>query len=160
MVRRYIKPSWFFARVFNPVVLATGVLNSEPMTVIKRRSKLPQTIPMTPVELDGVKYVVSVRGETEWVKNVRANPHIKLPNSGATDYIATEVPTEARKRILEAYKATASKATHRLFRQLPEGADHPVFALTPLAQPSGKMSRPADGNGRLPPNGLWGLLFS
>jgi hypothetical protein len=109
---------------------------------------------MTPVEVDGVKYVVSVRGETEWVKNVRANPHIKLPKSGATDYMATEMPTEASKRILEAYKATASRATRRLFRQLPEDADHPVFALTPLVQPSGKMSRPADGNWRLPPNGF------
>lgn len=108
----------------------------KPMTVITRRSKLPQTIPMTPVDVDGVKYVVSVRGETEWVKNVRANPQIKLTKSGATGYVATEIPVEARKRILEAYKATASKATHRLFRQLPEDADHPVFALTPLSQPS------------------------
>jgi hypothetical protein len=154
MVKRYIKPSWFFARIFNRIALATGAVNSEPMTVIKRRTKFPQTIPMTPVDVGGVKYVVSVRGETEWVKNVRANPHIKLTKSGATDYVATEMPIEARKRILEAYKATASKATHRLFRQLPEDADHPVFALTPLVQPSGKMSRPAGGNGRLPPNGL------
>jgi hypothetical protein len=155
MVRRYIKPSWFFARIFNRVVLATGTVNSEPMTVIKRRSKLPQTIPMTPVDVEGVTYVVSVRGETEWVKNVRANPHVKLTKSGVTGYVATEIPVEARKRILDVYKATASKATSRLFRQLPEDADHPVFALTPLLQPSSKVSpRPADGNGWLPPNGV------
>lgn len=155
MVRRYIKPSWFFARIFNRFALATGAVHSEPMTVTKRRSKLPQTIPMTPVDVDGVKYVVSVRGETEWVKNVRANPHIKLTKSGATDYVATEMAVETAKRILEAYKATASRATHRLFRQLPEDADHPVFALTPLSQPDGgTMSRPAESNRRLPPNGL------
>jgi hypothetical protein len=58
----YIKPSWFFARVFNRVVLATGAVSNQPLTVIKRGSKLPQTIPMTPVDLDGVKYLVSVRG--------------------------------------------------------------------------------------------------
>jgi hypothetical protein len=132
MVRRYIKPSWFFARIFNPAVLATGVLNSEPMTVIQRRSKLPQTIPMTPVDVDGVKYLVSVRGETDWVKTVRANPHIKLPKSDPTDYVPTEMPIEARKTILQAYEATASTATARLFRQLPQDDDHPVFALTPL----------------------------
>jgi hypothetical protein len=86
---------------------------------------------MTPVDVDGVKYLVSVRGETEWVKNVRANPHVKLAKSGATDYVATEIiPAEAKKPILEAYKATASKATARLFRQLPDDADHPVFALS------------------------------
>jgi hypothetical protein len=53
----YIKPSWFFAKIFNRITLATGAVNSEPMTVIKRGSKLPQTIPMTPVEVDGVKYL-------------------------------------------------------------------------------------------------------
>jgi hypothetical protein len=130
MVRRYIKPSWFFARIFNRIALATGAVKSEPMTVIKRRSKLPQTIPMTPVDVDGVKYLVAVRGETEWVKNVRADPHIKLTKSDAVDYVAIEIPVEARKPILAAYKATASKATARLFRRLPEDADHPVFALT------------------------------
>ena len=132
MVKRYIKPSWFFARIFNRIALATGAVSSEPMTVIKRRTKFPQTIPMTPVDVGGVKYVVSVRGETEWVKNVRANPHIKLTKSGATDYVATEMPIEARKTILQAYEATASTATARLFRQLPQDDDHPVFALTPL----------------------------
>jgi hypothetical protein len=126
----YLKPSWFFAKIFNRVALATGAVNSEPLTVIKRSSKLPQTIPMTPVDVDGVKYLVSVRGETEWVKNVRANPHVKLIKARTTDYVATEIPVEARKPILQAYKATASKATARLFRQLPDDADHPVFALT------------------------------
>ena len=154
MVRQYIKPSWFFARIFNPIALATGAVKSEPMTVIKRRSNVPQTIPMTPVDVDGVKYVVSVRGETEWVRNVRANPHIKLPKSNTTDYVATEMPIEARKPILAAYRAAASKATHRLFRQLPEDADHPVFALTPLSRPSDKTSQPTDGGGRIPRNGL------
>jgi hypothetical protein len=48
------------------------------------------------------------------------------------DYVASEIPVEARKPILRAYRATASKATARLFRQLPEDADHPVFSLTPL----------------------------
>jgi hypothetical protein len=132
MVKPYIKPSWFFARIFNRIALATGAVKSEPLTVTKRRSKLPQTIPMTPVDVDDVKYLVSVRGETDWVKNVRANPHVKLTKSDATDYVAAEMPVEARKPILDAYKATASKATARLFRQLPEDADHPVFALTRL----------------------------
>ena len=67
MVKRYIKPSWFFARIFNRIALATGAVKSEPLTVTKRRSKLPQTIPMTPVDVDGVKYLVSVRGETDWI---------------------------------------------------------------------------------------------
>jgi hypothetical protein len=92
MVKRYIKPSWFFARIFNRIALATGAVKSEPLTVTKRRSKLPQTIPMTPVDVDDMKYLVSVRGETDWVKNVRANPHVKLTKSDTTDYVATAMP--------------------------------------------------------------------
>jgi len=132
MVKRYIKPSWFFARIFNRIALATGAVKSEPLTVTKRRSKLPQTIPMTPVDVDGVKYLVSVRGETDWVRNVRADPHVRLTKSDTIDYVAKEMPVDARKPILDAYRATASKATARFFRQLPEDADHPVFALTRL----------------------------
>jgi hypothetical protein len=128
--RGRLEPSWFFAKIFNRFALATGVVNSEPLTVVKRGSKLPQTIPMTPVDVDGVKYLVSVRGQTEWVKNVRACPRVKLTKSGATDYVATEIAVEARKPILAAYKAAAGTATARLFRQLPEDSDHPVFALT------------------------------
>jgi hypothetical protein len=131
MTNRYIKPSWFFVKIFNRIALATGAVKSEPMTVIKRSSKLPQTIPMTPVDVDGVKYLVSVRGETEWVKNVRTNPHVKLLKAGTTDYVASEIPVDARKPVLQAYRTSASKATARLFRQLPNDADHPVFALTP-----------------------------
>jgi hypothetical protein len=44
----YIKPSWFFAKISNPIAMSTGAVKSQPMTVIKRGSKLPQTIPMTP----------------------------------------------------------------------------------------------------------------
>jgi hypothetical protein len=43
----------FFAKIFNRIALATGVVNSQPLTVIKRGSKLPQTIRMTPVDVDG-----------------------------------------------------------------------------------------------------------
>lgn len=65
----------FFAKIFiKRIALATGVVNSQPLTVIKRGSTLPQTIRMTPVDVDGVKYLVSVRGETEWVKNGAPTP--------------------------------------------------------------------------------------
>ena len=128
----YIKPSWFFATIFNRFALATGAANSQPLTVVKRGSKLSQTIPMTPVDVNGVKYLVSARGETEWVKNVRANPNVRLTTrSGMTDYVATEIAVEARKPIVQAYQGKASKAVAKFFQQLPDYADHPVFALTP-----------------------------
>ena len=74
----YLKPPWFTAKIFNKIAMATGVGNSETLTVTKRVSKQPQQIPVVVPEVDGVKYLVSTRGETEWVKNVRADPNVKV----------------------------------------------------------------------------------
>jgi hypothetical protein len=124
----YLKPPWFTRKIFNPIAMATGVGHSETLTVIKRVSKEPQKIPVTPVEVDGVRYLVSARGETQWVKNVRANPNVKL---GTTDFVLTETPVETRQPILDAYKVRAGKVVENYFRELPDPADHPVFTMTP-----------------------------
>jgi hypothetical protein len=124
----YLKPPWFTRKIFNPIAMATGVGHSETLTVIKRVSKEPQKIPVTPVEVDGVTYLVSARGETQWVKNVRANPNVKL---GTTDFVLTETPVGTRQPVLDAYKVRAGKVVENYFRELPDPADHPVFTLTP-----------------------------
>ena len=124
----YLKPPWFTAKVFNKLAMATGVGNSETLTLTKRGSKQPQQIPVVVPEVGGVKYLVSTRGESDWVKNVRADPHVKL---GDTAYIATEIPVEQRAPILAAYRPLAGKVVEGYWRQLPDDADHPVFALAP-----------------------------
>jgi hypothetical protein len=124
----YLKPPWFTAKIFNRIAMATGIGGSETLTVTKRISKQPQQIPVVVPEVDGVKYLVSTRGETEWVKNVRADPTISL---GSTTYIASEVPVEQRAPIIAAYRPLAGKVVEGYWKQLPSDADHPVFALTP-----------------------------
>ncbi len=124
----YLKPPWFVAKVFNRIAMATGVGNSETLTVTKRASGEPQHIPVVVPEVDGVKYLVSTRGESQWVKNVRADPRVTL---GSVAYLATEIPVELRAPILAAYKPKAGRVVEGYWRALPEDADHPVFALTP-----------------------------
>jgi hypothetical protein len=123
----YLKPPWFTRTIFNKIAMTFSFGPFETLTVIKRASKQPQKIPVTPIEVGGVKYLVSAYGETQWVKNVRANPNVKL---GAVDYVANETPVDARTPILDAYKAKVGKYVDDQFRQLPDAADHPVFALT------------------------------
>jgi F420H(2)-dependent quinone reductase len=85
-------------------------VHSETLTVTKRASKQPQKIPVTPVEVDGVKYLVSTRGESQWVKNVRVDPNVTLTTkSGTTKYVANETPVENRQPIFDAYKLNAGK---------------------------------------------------
>lgn len=123
----YLKPPWFVANVFNRFAMATGVGNSVTLTVTRRGTREPQRIPVVVPEVDGVKYLVSTRGESQWVKNVRADPNVTL---GGTAYVATEIPVEQRAPILAVYKPKAGKVVDGYWRQLPDDADHPVFALT------------------------------
>ena len=126
----YLSQLWFNREIVNRFAMATGVVHSETLTVIKRASKQPQKIPVTPVEVDGVKYLVSTRGESQWVKNVRVDPNVTLTTKyGTTKYVATEIPVKSRQPILDEVKA--GKVVEGYFRKLPDPADHPVFTLTP-----------------------------
>jgi hypothetical protein len=126
----YLKPPWFTAKIFNRIAMATGISNSETLTVTKRGSREPQHIPVVTVDIAGAKYLVSTRGESQWVKNVRADPNVTLTNrSGAKSYVARETPVPERQPILTAYQHKAGKAVDGYFRKLPDPADHPVFAL-------------------------------
>jgi hypothetical protein len=124
----YLKPPWFTRAIFNKVAMATGVGGSETLTVTKRVSKQPQKIPVVVPEVDGVKYLVSTRGETEWVKNVRAIPDVMV---GTQKYVASEIPVEQRAPVIAAYRPLAGKVVEGYWKRLPSDADHPVFALTP-----------------------------
>lgn len=124
----YLKPPWFVRAVFNRIAMATGIGHSETLTVTTRVSKQPQQIPVVVPEVDGVRYLVSTRGESEWVRNVRANPRVTL---GKSSYLAAEVPVEKRAPIIAAYRPLAGKVVEGYWQQLPDDADHPVFALTP-----------------------------
>ncbi|MFZ3269531.1 MAG: nitroreductase/quinone reductase family protein [Mycobacterium sp.] len=130
----YLKPPWFTVRVFNRIAMATGISNSETLTVTKRGSREPQHIPVVTVDVGGTRYLVSTRGESQWVKNVRAIPAVTLTNrSGAATYVAHETPIAERQPILTAYRQKAGRAVDGYFRKLPDPADHPVFELTATA---------------------------
>ena len=112
--------------------MAFGIGGSETLTVTKRGSKQPQQIPVVVPEVDGVKYLVSTRGESEWVRNVRADPNVEL---GGKKFVAAEVPVEQRAPIIAAYRPLAGKVVEGYWRELPDDADHPTFALTPARSP-------------------------
>lgn len=127
----YLKPPWFTVKIFNRIAMATGVSDSETLTVTKRGTKDPQKIPVITVDVGNGKYLVSTRGESQWVKNVRANPTITISNkSGITGYVAEEVPEQDRPPVLAAYREKCGKMVDGYFQSLPDEADHPVFALT------------------------------
>jgi hypothetical protein len=114
----YLKPGWFTVAIFNKIAMATGMSNTEKLTVTRRRGKQPQEVPVIPVDVGGAKYVVSTRGESEWVKNLRADPNVTI---GSTSYVAREIPEQDRQAVLTAYreKAAPSRATSASFPTRP-----------------------------------------
>jgi deazaflavin-dependent oxidoreductase (nitroreductase family) len=75
---RYLKPDWFTAHIFNPLVnwltrSGLSVYGSRTLAVKGRRSGEWRTTPVNPLEFGGQRYLVAPRGVTEWVKNIRAS---------------------------------------------------------------------------------------
>ena len=106
--------------------MATGVGSSETLTVTKRVSKQPQKIPVVVPEVDGVKYLVSTRGETEWVKNVRADPNVKRRHHGLRRHARS--PSSSGRRSWPPtvrWRARSSRAT---------GGSFPPTPITPSSR--------------------------
>jgi len=123
----YRKPTWFVRKVFNPLALRTGVSGTRPLEVRRRRSGGLQRVPVIPIEHEGARYIVSPRGETDWVHNLRAAGG--RGQLGSETFAAAEVPAPERQAILDAYRKAAGMAVAAHFRALPDPADHPVFRL-------------------------------
>lgn len=74
----YRKPGLMTRKLLNPLVgmmmhLGVSVWGSRILEVPGRSSGLPRRTPVNVLEFDGHQYLVSARGEGQWVKNVRAN---------------------------------------------------------------------------------------
>jgi deazaflavin-dependent oxidoreductase (nitroreductase family) len=128
----YLRPPLFVRRIFNPLAMRFGIGGSRALTVPGRRTGRLQRVPVIPVEYAGAHYLVSPRGETDWVRNLRAAGQGELGGrEGSEQFRATEVPVEDRPAIIAAYRAVAGRAVKSLFQALPGPADHPVFRIDP-----------------------------
>ena len=75
----YIKPGFFTARVFNPVVsflagrLGLSMKGARVLSVQGRKSGEWHSTPVNPLSFKGQRYLVAPRGETQWVRNIRVS---------------------------------------------------------------------------------------
>jgi hypothetical protein len=123
----YRKPNPFVRRVFNPIAMKLGIGGTVPLSVRRRRSGKTQRVPLIPIELGGSRYLVSPRGETDWVKNLRAAAEGELAGERIQ---AVEVPVGERGPILDRYQEVAGRAVESHFKALPSASDHPTFRIS------------------------------
>jgi deazaflavin-dependent oxidoreductase (nitroreductase family) len=128
--RRYLRPGWLLRRVAAPALVRLGVM---PVLVVRgRRSGRPRSVPVNVLELEGERYLVAPRGETEWVRNLRAAGECELRRrSGSERCRVEEVPPAARARLIQAYLERWGWQVRSQFAALPDPADHPAFRLLP-----------------------------
>ena len=77
MSRHYRAPGWFTRNVFNRVVealtrLGVSVWGSRVLRVKGRKTGETRSTPVNLLTHEGTRYLVAPRGETQWVRNIRA----------------------------------------------------------------------------------------
>lgn len=128
----YRKPPAFVRKVFNPIAMKLGLRGTETLVVAGRRTGTERPVPVIPVELEGARYLVSPRGETDWVQNLRAAGEGELRSKRGTQrFRAIEVPAADRPRVLMTYRQVTGRAVKSHFESLPDPDDHPVFRIDP-----------------------------
>lgn len=109
MPERYKQPGWFTRHVFNSLVaaltgLGVSVLGSRVLAVKGRKSGEWRTTPVNVLQVGDRRYLVSPRGQTQWVRNLRAAGEAKLRLGRKTEDVrATELPDGDKPQILRAY---------------------------------------------------------
>jgi deazaflavin-dependent oxidoreductase (nitroreductase family) len=123
-----VKPGWLVSRVVNPVLMRLGITPT--LAVRGRTSGEWRTVPVNVLELAGQRYLVAPRGDTQWVRNLRATGRGELRwRRGIEPFRATEIADDEKPRIIEAYLARWGYQVRPYFGALPNAAEHPVFRI-------------------------------
>jgi hypothetical protein len=145
----YRKPGFFTRHVFNKVVAAAtrlglSVLGSRLLRVRGRTTGEWREIPVNLLIYDGGRYLVAPRGETQWVRNLRASGTGELVLGRRVEpFRAVEPADEDKPEILRAYLrrwklevgvffdgVSADSPDDALRRIAPR---HPVFRIEPVS---------------------------
>jgi len=123
--------------------LGVSLQGAQELSVTGRRSGELRTAPVNPLRQDGELYLVSARGDTQWVRNARVTPEVSLRvGRRSTAYRAVEVNDDVKVPLLRSYLkrwgwqvkpmfagVTASSTDEQIAGV---ASDHPVFRLVPV----------------------------
>lgn len=143
----YKEPGWFTRNVFNRVVAGltrrgVSVLGSRVLEHKGRKTGEAHTVPVNLLTYEGAEYLVAPRGETQWVRNVRADGGrlVLLLGKARDPRVAVEVTGAAKVPLLRAYLKRWKAEVGVFFEGVgPDSTDeelaaiaprHPVFRLT------------------------------
>jgi deazaflavin-dependent oxidoreductase (nitroreductase family) len=149
----YQRPDVFTKHVFNRFTAAMtrmgiSVWGSRVLEVKGRRSGQPRHTPVNLLDLDGRQYLVAPRGETDWVRNARADQGriVLILGRRRRPYVLRELRGDDRVPVLRSYLRRWNWEVGMFFAGVgPDSTDaelagaadrHPVFELTTIPSPS------------------------
>ena len=139
----YLKPPALTVKVFNKLAMKSTIWGVNTLEVAGRKTGAPQHVPVIPIEHDGTLYVVSTRGEAEWVRNVRAAGALRLGQKGdLTTYRARRCRSSERSDIIAAYRAKAGREVNGYLEEAPGRRGPPGVPAEPLTRLSPRSHRP------------------
>jgi deazaflavin-dependent oxidoreductase (nitroreductase family) len=131
--RRYLKPPWMQRHVGKRMALLFGRSRLSKLSVTGRRTGRWRTTPVAVLDHEEQRYLVSYRGESEWVRNLRASAgRARIRHKRQVEEITvTEVPVAERTPLLKVYSGRYGKfpTVADVLRALPDPADHPTFRI-------------------------------
>ena len=143
----YKKPDPFTKRVMNPLImlltkLGLSLRGSAVLTVPGRKTGRPQQVPVNPLPYEGQRYLVAPRGETQWVRNIRAAGGGELRRGRRSErFRIVELEPEEKPPLLRAYLKLWAWETGQFFNGVKhdapddeirrEAARHPMFRIVP-----------------------------
>jgi len=143
---RYLEPGWFTRKIFNPTIvhltrMGISVWGSRELRVLGRTSGEWRTVPVNLLELDGHRYLVAPRGDTQWVRNLRVAGSGELRVGRRVEaFAATEIADDHKVAVLRAYLRRWKMEVGVFFEGVgPDATDdelraiadkHPVFQVS------------------------------
>ena len=136
---RYLEPGAFTKHGFNRFVrrlarMGISVAGSRELRVVGRKSGQVRTVVINLLELEGTKYLVSPRGHTEWVRNLRAAGGSGEVRVGRRiePFQATELADDAKIPVIRAYLEKWGWEVGQFFEGLKKDAtDEEIAAVAP-----------------------------
>jgi deazaflavin-dependent oxidoreductase (nitroreductase family) len=138
MPMKYDKPDWATKNIFNPLIafatrLGLSMRGSRILAVKGRKTGEWRTTPVNLLNLDGQRYLVAPRGDTQWSRNVRAagGGELRLGRK-REEFRIEELSNEAKPDVLRAYLKLWKMETGKWFDGVThESSDEDVLRIAP-----------------------------
>lgn len=136
MPSHYRAPGWFTRNVFNRAVAfltrhGVSIVGSQVLAVRGRSSGEWRTTPVNVLDLQGRRYLVSPRGEGQWVRNLRAAGTGELRVGRRTEaFRGRELPDDEKVPVLRAYLKRWAFEVGMFFDGVgPDSSDTEILAI-------------------------------